>query len=96
LHLQEVYAELGYGAGDFPVAGEISRRILPQPMYPDLTDVRAEYVIATIRQFSGAQMESSLAIPGEREFASLSITMRAERKRRGKLTRGGELNYERI
>ena len=51
LHLQKVYAELGYGEGDFPVAEEISRRILPLPMYPELTDEQVDYVIATVREF---------------------------------------------
>jgi dTDP-4-amino-4,6-dideoxygalactose transaminase len=51
LHQQKVYDELGYGADDFPVAGAISARILPLPMYPELTDEQADYVISTIREF---------------------------------------------
>ena len=53
LHLQKVYADLGFREGDFPVAEEISRKILPLPMYPELTDDQVDYVIATIRQFFG-------------------------------------------
>jgi dTDP-4-amino-4,6-dideoxygalactose transaminase len=52
LHLQRVYAELGYREGDFPVAEAVSRRILPLPMYPELTDAQADHVIAIIRRFS--------------------------------------------
>jgi dTDP-4-amino-4,6-dideoxygalactose transaminase len=52
LHLQKVYADLGYGAGDFPEAEAVSRSILPLPMYPELTDEQVDYVIATVRQFA--------------------------------------------
>ncbi|HXT40543.1 MAG TPA: DegT/DnrJ/EryC1/StrS family aminotransferase [Candidatus Angelobacter sp.] len=51
LHLQKVYADLGYRAGDFPVAEEVCRKILPLPMYPELTDEQVDYVISAIRQF---------------------------------------------
>jgi dTDP-4-amino-4,6-dideoxygalactose transaminase len=53
LHLQKVYEDLGYREGDFPVAEGLSRRILPLPMYPELTDEQVEYVSSTIRQFHG-------------------------------------------
>ena len=51
LHLQKVYADLGYGAGDFPIAEEIAEKILPLPMYPELTDDQVDYVIETFKQF---------------------------------------------
>ena len=51
LHLQKVYEDLGLREGDFPVAEAVSRRILPLPMYPELTNEQVDYVIATIRQF---------------------------------------------
>jgi dTDP-4-amino-4,6-dideoxygalactose transaminase len=51
LHLQKVYAELGYREGDFPVAEDVARRILPLPIYPELNDEQIDYVIQTIRQF---------------------------------------------
>ena len=52
LHLQQVYAGLGYREGDFPVAEEIARKILPLPMYPELTEAEVDYVVATISQFA--------------------------------------------
>ncbi len=52
LHLQKVYANLGYKAGDFPVAESVSKRILPLPMYPELTDEQADHVVSVIRQFA--------------------------------------------
>jgi dTDP-4-amino-4,6-dideoxygalactose transaminase len=51
LHLQKAYADLGFRRGDYPVAEAISERILPLPIYPELTDEQVDYVIATIRQF---------------------------------------------
>jgi len=52
LHLQQVYVELGHKEGDFPVAEEISKSILPLPIYPELTDEQVEYVVQTIRKFA--------------------------------------------
>jgi dTDP-4-amino-4,6-dideoxygalactose transaminase len=54
LHLQKVYEGLGWRAGDFPVAEAVSRRILPLPMYPELTDEQVDYVVAQIRDFFAA------------------------------------------
>ena len=51
LHLQKVYADLGFKAGDFPVAEAVAQKILPLPMYPELTDAQVEYVIAAVREF---------------------------------------------
>ncbi|MCX8155470.1 MAG: DegT/DnrJ/EryC1/StrS family aminotransferase [Verrucomicrobiae bacterium] len=51
LHLQKVYADYGWQEGDYPVAEDISRRILPLPMYPELTDAQVDYVIAKVREF---------------------------------------------
>jgi hypothetical protein len=53
LHLQKVYADLGFRAGDFPVAEQVSRQILPLPMYPELTDAQVDYVAGVIRQWAG-------------------------------------------
>jgi dTDP-4-amino-4,6-dideoxygalactose transaminase len=49
LHLQKVYTDLGYREGDFPVSEDISHRILPLPMYPELTDEQVDYIIKTFR-----------------------------------------------
>jgi len=51
LHLQKVYADLGGRPGDLPVAEEVSRRILPLPIYPEMTDEQVDYVVGLIRQF---------------------------------------------
>ena len=51
LHLQKCYADQGWKAGDYPVAEATSQRILPLPMYPELTDAQVDHVIAAIRGF---------------------------------------------
>ena len=51
LHLQKVYENLHYQEGNFPVAESVSKRILPLPMYPELTDEQVDHVIHVIRQF---------------------------------------------
>lgn len=54
LHLQKCYADQGWKPGDYPVAEETSRRILPLPMYPELTAGHVDHVIAMVRGFYGA------------------------------------------
>lgn len=51
LHLQACYADQSWKAGDYPVAEAVSRRILPLPMYPELTDAQVDHVIGAIRSF---------------------------------------------
>src|SRR5262245_24939442 len=51
LHLQKLYSDLGYHPGDFPVAEDVAKRILPLPMYPELTDEQVDHVIATLQEF---------------------------------------------
>jgi dTDP-4-amino-4,6-dideoxygalactose transaminase len=54
LHLQKVYVDLGYREGDFPVSEAISRKILPLPIYPELSDEQAAYIVKTLREYSAA------------------------------------------
>ena len=51
LHLQKVYADLNFRRGDFPVAEAVSEKILPLPMYPELTDEQVDYVCEVICEF---------------------------------------------
>lgn len=51
LHLQKVYEKLGHKEGDFPVSENISKRILPLPMYPELTKDNLDQVIGAIQDF---------------------------------------------
>ncbi len=57
LHLQKVFEDLSHREGDFPVAEQVSQRILPLPMYPELTDEQVDYVIAVIREFPFGESE---------------------------------------
>lgn len=51
MHLQECFAYLGYKAGDFPESERAARESLAIPVYPELTDEQAAYVVNTIREF---------------------------------------------
>ncbi len=51
LHLQKVYAGLGYKPGDFPVAEKASRECLCLPMYAELTEAQVSRVAEVIKDF---------------------------------------------
>jgi len=53
LHLQPVYANLGYARGDFPHAEQVANEELSLPMYPELTDAQVEMIAQTVREFRG-------------------------------------------
>lgn len=50
-HQQGAYAELGYGAGDFPIAERIHAEVLSLPMDPTMSDASVDQVIARCRSF---------------------------------------------
>lgn len=49
-HLQPAYAELGYGAGDFPIAERIHQQVLSLPIGPTMTDEQVQQVISAVRE----------------------------------------------
>lgn len=51
LHLQEVYANLGYLPGSMPQAEAAAREVLSLPVYPELKSDDIEYVAARILDF---------------------------------------------
>ncbi len=51
LHLQRCYEGLGWKPGDYPVAESVARRILPLPLYPELTDAQTDHVVGAVRSF---------------------------------------------
>jgi UDP-4-amino-4,6-dideoxy-N-acetyl-beta-L-altrosamine transaminase len=54
VHRHPLFVALGHRAGEFPVAEDFAARAVSVPLYPKMTDVDADRVIATIRQAAAA------------------------------------------
>lgn len=50
-HLQEAYGELGYQAGDFPIAEELAKTSLSLPLFVGMTEEQMNYVCEQIKAF---------------------------------------------
>ena len=50
LHLQPVFAHLGYGPGDFPDSEYAQEHVLSLPMYPELTRAQVQEVAQAIKE----------------------------------------------
>ncbi len=57
IHLQEAYAELGYGEGSFPHTERLAKRVLSLPMFPELDEDQIDYVVDAIRGFFTSHSE---------------------------------------
>ena len=51
VHLQDAYQDLGKRRGDYPVSETCAEEILSLPIFPELTDEEAEYVVENINSF---------------------------------------------
>jgi len=51
LHLQGLYASLGYGEGSLAVSEAASREVLSLPMYPELTEEQQAGIAEAVRKF---------------------------------------------
>ena len=49
LHLQEVYQDLGYPAGSFPVTELVSHQVLSLPMFPEITLEEQQRVVHALK-----------------------------------------------
>lgn len=50
-HLQKAYEDLGYQAGDFPIAEEMAKTCLSLPLWPGMTQEMVQYLGTTISNF---------------------------------------------
>lgn len=48
MHLQDCFADLGYGEGDFPQAEKASHEVISLPVYGELTDAQFSYVVDSV------------------------------------------------
>jgi dTDP-4-amino-4,6-dideoxygalactose transaminase len=55
VHLQPAYADLGYRAGDFPIAERIAERTVSLPMFPELSEAQIGEVVGTLAEATGAE-----------------------------------------
>lgn len=55
LHLQPVFRDLGYRAGDLPVSEALAHDVLSLPLYPEMPSAEQEYVVRAISLFYGCK-----------------------------------------
>ncbi len=51
LHMQQCFAYLGHHEGDFPESEAAAKQTLALPIYPELSDAQAEWVVECIQKF---------------------------------------------
>ena len=59
MHLQECFANLGYKAGDFPESERAAQETLALPVYPEVTDEQARFVVESIVEFYRANASAN-------------------------------------
>jgi len=51
MHMQDCFAYLGINAGEFPESERAAKESLAIPVYPELNDEQAKYVVDSIAEF---------------------------------------------
>lgn len=54
LHLQDCFAYLGYGEGDFPESERAATEVVSLPVFPELSRGQLEHVVRSVRSFFDA------------------------------------------
>ncbi|TVQ42485.1 MAG: DegT/DnrJ/EryC1/StrS family aminotransferase [Saprospirales bacterium] len=49
LHLQKAYSNYGYKSGDFPIAENLSQKVLSLPMHSELSEEQQDFIIANLK-----------------------------------------------
>ena len=63
MHLQDCFAYLGYEAGEFPQSERAAEESLALPVYPELTEAQARYVVGCIREFLNRERSGPCRLP---------------------------------
>jgi len=50
VHLQEAYAELGYGSGSLPHTEWACERFISMPLFPEMTEDQVRYAAKTLAE----------------------------------------------
>jgi dTDP-4-amino-4,6-dideoxygalactose transaminase len=58
LHLQQCFAYLGHGAGDYPLSEQAAAEALALPIYPELSEAQLQYVVDSIAGYYGSSRAS--------------------------------------
>lgn len=67
-HMQKALSHLGHKIGDFPQSEKASDEVLSLPVYPVMALTEQDYVIASIREWAGAQATRSVGKAKELEL----------------------------
>jgi dTDP-4-amino-4,6-dideoxygalactose transaminase len=67
MHLQECFAYLGYEAGAFPESERAARETLALPIYPEVSEEQAKYVVNCMQTFFAQRAKHRVV-----EYASTS------------------------
>lgn len=51
LHLQKCYADLGYKLGDFPITEKMAKSLISLPIFPGMSAIEIETVVAAIKSY---------------------------------------------